>query len=50
LDAIGGNPPPAALPGGAGVIGWSSDAPVVPLIVAVVAAALLCVSLAVLRR
>jgi hypothetical protein len=50
LDAIGDNPPPAALPGGAGVIGWLSDAPAVPLIVTVMAAALLCVSLAVLRR
>jgi hypothetical protein len=50
LDAIRDDPPPAALPGGAGVIGWTSDAPAVPLIVAVVASALLCVSLAVLRR
>jgi hypothetical protein len=50
LDAIRNDPPPAALPGGAGVVGWSSDSPAIPLIVAVVAAALLCVSLAVMRR
>ena len=50
LDAIRDDPPSAALPGGAGVIGRSSDAPAIPLIVAVVASALLCVSLAVLRR
>jgi hypothetical protein len=50
LDAIRDDPPPAMLPGGAGVIGWSSDDPAVPLIVAVVVSALLCVSLAVLRR
>jgi hypothetical protein len=50
LDAIRDDPPPAALPGGAGVVGWSSDTPAIPLIVAVVVAALLCVSLAVLRR
>lgn len=50
LDAIRDDPPPAALPGGGGVVGWSSDSPAIPLIVAVVAAALLCVSLAVLRR
>ncbi len=50
LDTISENPPPAALPGGAGVIGWSSDSPSIPLIVAVVASTLLCVSLAVLRR
>ena len=50
LDAIRADPPPAALPGGAGVIGWSSDSPAVPLIAAVVVSALLGVSLAVLRR
>lgn len=50
LAAIRDDPPPADLPGGAGVIGWSSDSPDIPLIVAVVAGALLCVSLAVLRR
>jgi hypothetical protein len=50
LDAIRDDPPPAALPGGAGVVGWTSDSPAIPLIVSVVAAALLCVSLAVLRR
>lgn len=50
LDTIRDEPPAAALPGGAGVIGWSSDSPAIPLIVAVVASALLCVSLAVLRR
>lgn len=50
LGAIGDDPPPAALPGGAALTGWSSDSPAVPLIVAVVASALLCVSLAVLRR
>jgi hypothetical protein len=50
LDAIRADPPPAALPGGAGVIGWSSDSPAIPLIVAVVVSALLGVSLAVSRR
>jgi hypothetical protein len=50
LDAIRADPPPAALPGGAGVIGWSSDSPAAPLIAAVVVSALLGVSLAVLRR
>jgi len=50
LDAIRADPPPAALPGGAGVIGWSSDSPAVPLIAAGVVSALLGVSLAVLRR
>ena len=50
LDAIRDDPPPAAFPGGAGVVGRSSELPATPLIVAVVAGALLCVSLAVLRR
>jgi hypothetical protein len=50
LAAIGDDPPTAALPGGAAVIGSSSDSPAIPLIAAVIASALLCVSLAVLRR
>jgi hypothetical protein len=50
LDRIGQRPPEAGLPGGATVLGWRSDAPALPLAVAVIASALLCVSLAVLRR
>lgn len=50
LDDIRADPPQAALPGGAGVIGWTSDSPAIPLIAAVVVSALLGVSLAVLRR
>ncbi|MBE1551216.1 hypothetical protein GGC64_005276 [Mycobacterium sp. OAS707] len=50
LDSIGERPPAAALPGDATVLGWRSDSPVVPLATGVIAAALLCVSLAVLRR
>ncbi|OBF29021.1 hypothetical protein A5724_26935 [Mycobacterium sp. ACS1612] len=50
LDRIGQRPPAAGLPGGATALGWRSDAPDLPLAVAVIASALLCVSLAVLRR
>ncbi|MFG1935003.1 hypothetical protein ACGFK1_30830 [Mycobacterium sp. NPDC048908] len=50
LDSIGTRPPVAGLPGGATVLGWRSDAPGFPLAVGVIAAALLCISVAVLRR
>jgi hypothetical protein len=50
LDAIGERPPAAALPGGATALGWRSDTPAIPLAIGVLASALLCVSLAVLRR
>jgi hypothetical protein len=50
LDAIGERPPATALPGGATVLGWRSDSPAIPLAIGVIASALLCVSLAVLRR
>jgi hypothetical protein len=50
LDTIGEHPPAAALPGGATVLGWRSDSPAIPLAIGVIASALLCVSLAVLRR
>ena len=50
LDTIGAHPPQAGLPGGAAVLGRSSDSPAVPLIIGVVAASLLGVAMAVLRR
>ena len=50
LDTIAERPPAAALPGGAPVLGRRSDSPGIPLAIGVIAAALLCVSLAVLRR
>jgi hypothetical protein len=50
LDSIAERPPAAALPGGATVLGLRSDSPAIPLAIAVIASALLCVSLAVLRR
>jgi hypothetical protein len=50
LDRIGQQPPAPTLRGGATVLGWRSDTPAIPLAVAVIASALLCVSLAVLRR
>lgn len=50
LDAIGARPPTPALPGGTTTLGWRSDSPTIPLAIGVIASALLCVSLAVLRR
>jgi hypothetical protein len=50
LDRIGERPPVAAVPGGATGLGWRSDTPAVPLAIGVIASALLCVCLAVLRR
>jgi hypothetical protein len=50
LDSIAERAPVAALPGGATVLGLHSDSPAIPLAIAVIASALLCVSLAVLRR
>jgi hypothetical protein len=50
LDTIGERSPAAALPGGATVLGWRSDSAALPLAVGVIASALLCVFLAVLRR
>ncbi|WP_102144165.1 hypothetical protein [Mycobacterium hubeiense] len=50
LDAIRDNPPQSALPATATRSDWFGDSPTIPLVVAVVATALLCVSLVVLRR
>ncbi len=50
LDAIRNSPPQATAPADTAVTTWFGDAPAVPLTVAVVASALLCLSLAVLRR
>ena len=50
LDSIRRNPPEAALPAEITVTGWFGDSPTVPLVVAVVASTLLCLSLMVLRR
>ena len=50
LDSIRKAPPPAGASAGAAVTGWFGDAPAIPLTVALVASALLCLSLAVLRR
>ncbi|RDH77105.1 hypothetical protein DVS77_16860 [Mycolicibacterium moriokaense] len=50
LDAIRANPPVASAPADETVTSWYGDAPALPLLVAVVSAALLCVSLVVLRR
>ncbi len=50
LDAIRAHPPEPTEAQVATVSGWRTDSPVVPLSVAVVLSALLCVSLVVLRR
>jgi hypothetical protein len=50
LDSIRRNPPEAALPAGTTVTAWFGDSPTIPLVVAVVASTLLCLSLMVLRR
>ena len=50
LAAIESRPPPATAPADETVTGWFGDAPALPLVVAVVASALLCLSLVVLRR
>lgn len=50
LDTIRGNPPQPADSADSTAVGWLGDSPTVPLIVAVVASALLCLALVVLRR
>ncbi len=50
LDAIRARPPQAASPVDATALGWLGDSPTIPLIMAVVASTLLCLSLVVLRR
>jgi hypothetical protein len=50
LDAIRATPPPPTLPIDTTVVGGYGDSPTIPLIVAVIASTLLCLSLAVLRR
>jgi hypothetical protein len=50
MDSIRRNPPEAALPAETTVIGWFGDSPIIPLVVAVVASTLMCLSLMVLRR
>jgi hypothetical protein len=50
LDAIRERPPAATAAPDEAVTGWFGDAPALPLIVAVAASALLCLSLVVLRR
>jgi hypothetical protein len=50
LDAIRDKPPAATAPADESVTGWFGDAPALPLIIAVVSSALLCLSLVVLRR
>jgi hypothetical protein len=50
LDSIRSDTPDSALPGGATLSGWFGDSPTIPLAVAVVTSALLCLSLMVLRR
>jgi hypothetical protein len=50
LDSIRRNAPDAALPAETTITGWFGDSPRFPLVVAVVASTLLCLSLMVLRR
>lgn len=50
LDAIRSRPPAATAPADEAVTSWFGDAPAVPLVIAVVASVLLCLSLMVLRR
>lgn len=50
LNAIRDRPPPASDKVDAAVVGWLGDSPNIPLIIAVAASTLLCLSLAVLRR
>jgi hypothetical protein len=50
LDAIRDNPPQATAPADAAVTALFGDSPTIPLIIAVVASTLLCLSLVVLRR
>lgn len=50
LDAIRSHPPVASAPSDDVVTGWFGDAPMVPLVVALITATLLCLSLVVLRR
>jgi hypothetical protein len=50
LDSIRSNAPATALPPDTTLTGWFGDSPTIPLAVAVVTSALLCLSLMVLRR
>jgi hypothetical protein len=50
LDSIRSDTPDSGLPGGTTLSGWFGDSPTIPLAVAVVTSALLCLSLMVLRR
>jgi hypothetical protein len=50
LDGIRSNAPDSALPAATTLSGWFGDSPTIPLAVAVVMSALLCLSLMVLRR
>jgi hypothetical protein len=50
LDSIRSDVPDSGLPSGATLSGWFGDSPTIPLAVAVLTSALLCLSLMVLRR
>ncbi len=50
LTTIQAKPPPATAAAENSVAGWFGDAPVLPLVVAVIVSTVLCLSLVVLRR
>ena len=50
LNAIRDRPPQASAPADTAVVGWLGDSPSIPLIIALAASTLLCLSLVVLRR
>ena len=50
LEGVRANPPAATAQADESLTGWFGDAPALPLIIAVVSSALLCLSLVVLRR